>query len=69
MPVRDSDGSPGLRIQPVDAISNLLYQEGDAANETETKNLLHRRAKGIDVGSLAATGRSILQAVVGLRLA
>lgn len=34
--------------QPVDATSNLFQQEGDAANETGTKNLFHRRAKGID---------------------
>jgi hypothetical protein len=29
------------------------YREEDVENEVSTKNLLHRRTEGIDVGSLA----------------
>ena len=55
-PVADSlTGDSCMRIQPVKATSNLLHQEGDAANETETTNLLHRGAKGIDVVGLLIT--------------
>jgi hypothetical protein len=37
------------------SLQHLISSDGeeDVENETETEDLLHRRTKGIDVGSLA----------------